>query len=96
MEIINIIAKIYEKLQKDSNIKYSIQFSKKDLKKLKDFCEFINYLSDECVSKLDLDLYYIKKTKIKEKIKEVDKDINWNNADDHYYCINILKNLLEE
>lgn len=38
----------------------------------------------------------IHKDTIREKIKEVDKDINWNNADDHYYCINILKNLLGE
>lgn len=39
---------------------------------------------------------YISKDKIKEKIEEWDKSIKWNNADDHYYAINILKELLEE
>lgn len=39
---------------------------------------------------------YISKDKIKEKIKEWDKGIAWANADDHYYAIKILQDLLEE
>ena len=39
---------------------------------------------------------YISKDKIREKIKEWDKGIAWANADDHYYAIKILKEILEE
>ena len=39
---------------------------------------------------------YIPKSKIKEKIEEWDKSIKWNNADDRYYAIKILQELLEE
>ena len=44
----------------------------------------------------DRQFVLIRKDKIKEKIEEWDKSIKWNNADDHYYAINILKELLEE
>ena len=39
---------------------------------------------------------YIPKSKIKEKIEEWDKSIKWNNADDRYYAIKILKELMED
>jgi len=42
------------------------------------------------------DKYYIPKSKVKEKIKEWDESIKWANADDRYYAIKILKELLEE
>lgn len=34
--------------------------------------------------------------KIKAKIEEWDKDIKWNNADDHYYAIKMMQSLLEK
>lgn len=40
--------------------------------------------------------YVISKDKIRDKIKEWDKSIKWANADDHYYAIKILKELLED
>lgn len=36
------------------------------------------------------------KDKIKAKIEEWDKDIKWNNADDHYYAIKMMQSLLEK
>lgn len=33
--------------------------------------------------------------KIKDTIEEWDKNIKWNNADDHFYCIKILQELLD-
>lgn len=50
------------------------------------------------VCKLKAELYgnSISKNKIREKIKEWDKGIAWANADDHYYAIKILQELLEE
>lgn len=36
------------------------------------------------------------KSKIKEKIEEWDKSIKWNNADDCYYAIRILHELMED
>lgn len=48
---------------------------------------------------IDLDYVeenYIEKSKIKEKIEEWDKSIKWANADDRYYAIKILQELLEE
>ena len=38
----------------------------------------------------------IPKKKIEDKIKEWDESIKWNNADDHYYAIKILQELLED
>ena len=38
---------------------------------------------------------YISRAKIEEVIKEWDESIKWNNADDHYYAIKILKKILE-
>ena len=38
----------------------------------------------------------IPKKKIEDKIKEYDESIKWNNADDHYYAIKILQELLED
>jgi hypothetical protein len=34
--------------------------------------------------------------RIKAKIEEWDKDIKWNNADDHYYAIKMMQSLLEK
>ena len=39
---------------------------------------------------------YIPKSKIEEKIEEWDKSIKWNNADDRYYAIKILQELMED
>lgn len=39
---------------------------------------------------------FIPKQKVRDKIEEWDKSIKWNNADDHYYAIKILKELLGE
>lgn len=38
---------------------------------------------------------FIEKKRIKDKIEEWDICIKWNNADDRYYAIKILKELLE-
>lgn len=49
-----------------------------------------------CVTQFQNDaLNNIPKQKIRDKIEEWDKSIKWNNADDHYYAIKILKELLE-
>ena len=37
---------------------------------------------------------YLQKEKIEDAINEWDKSIMWNNADDYYFAIKILKNLL--
>ena len=53
----------------------------------------------EYENQMDLDYVdenYVRKDKIREKIKEWDKGIAWANADDHYYAIKILKEILEE
>lgn len=39
---------------------------------------------------------YISKDKIRETLKKYDKDIAWANADDHYYFVNYINELLEE
>ena len=39
---------------------------------------------------------FIPKQKVRDKIEEWDKSIKWNNSDDHYYAIKILKELLGE
>ena len=39
---------------------------------------------------------HISKDKIRAKIEEWDESIKWANADDRYYAIKILKELLEE
>ena len=38
----------------------------------------------------------VPKSKIKEKIEEWDKSIKWNNADDRYYAIKVLQELMED
>lgn len=39
---------------------------------------------------------YISKDKIRKLLKKYDKDIAWANADDHYYFIKYINELLEE
>lgn len=39
---------------------------------------------------------YVSKQVIRDKIKEWDKSIKWNNSDDHYYAIKILKEIIGE
>ncbi len=39
---------------------------------------------------------FIAKDKIRETLKKYDKDIAWANADDHYYFVKYIKELLEE
>lgn len=45
---------------------------------------------------LDIPNTMIPKSKVKEKIEEWDESIKWANADDRYYAIKILKELLED
>ena len=39
---------------------------------------------------------YIGKDKIRELLQRYDKDVAWANADDHYYFVKFIKELLEE
>lgn len=39
---------------------------------------------------------FISKNKIKSLLEKYDKDIAWNNADDHYYFTKFINELLEE
>lgn len=43
-----------------------------------------------------LDKNCISKDKIREILKKYDKDIAWANADDHYYFVKYINELLEE
>ena len=44
----------------------------------------------------DVNNNYVYKDKIRELLKRYDKDIAWANADDHYYFVKFIKELLEE
>lgn len=54
-------------------------------------------LENEITARIeDVNQYYTPNDKIKAKIKEWDKDIKWNNADDYYYAIKMMQSLLEK
>ena len=56
----------------------------------------VNELTKENVKICDtVNQDFIRKSRVKEKIEEWDKSIKWANADDKYYAIKILQELLD-
>lgn len=62
-------------------------------KKLRDKTKELIFEKQELTSAL---LDSTPNDKIKAKIEKWDKDIKWNNADDHYYAIKMMQSLLEK
>ena len=104
-DIIEILALCDEEIKNnDENVTATLDLQ--DLKALKRLWDLYNKKIEE-YNKLKQDYQeldketnvfcdmWLHKDKIRNKIEEWDKSIKWNNADDHYYAINILKELLE-
>ena len=76
-------------------MKMAIETVLKELKRLQED----NYKLDrenQLLFEHSLEANTMLKNKIKDKIEEWDNSIKWSNADDHYYAIKILKDLLEK
>lgn len=80
-------------LQVLEKIKNLIEKQSKEIEELKKPKYIINCKTNE-ITTLTND--FVSKDKIKAKIEEWDKDIKWNNADDHYYAIKMMQSLLEK
>lgn len=96
------------KIIKENYEDYLFSMKEEDLPNVKDFCILSNYIQklEEdnrfLLARGDIDTYrrlkddYIPKQKILDKIEEWDKPLKWANADDHYYAIRMLQDLLNK
>lgn len=74
-----------------------IEKQQKEIEREKEYSEFYEDLCHKQQERIrHYKRKYISKNKIRELLKKYDKDIAWANADDHYYFVKYIKELLGE
>lgn len=83
-----LLTELIEKLEKE------LQQEKEWTQKAIEYGKFYRELYNDAVK--ETNERYISKDKIRELLKKYDTNIAWANADDHYYFVKFINELLEQ